>query len=201
MSNSNFFLKPPVLLAALVLIGLIALSTSLKKQVEGPSRADASEEQGEFDRLDTDGTRIARIAAPSVSGRKEAAPVRGAAAQKQAPRKPIVEDFDMALKRADGDANISGRIFGAPNESDADRDARRQRFAEMLTSGTFSGGDRGDRGESWMRERMSRYKPVDGAHISLYDDDPNTTHTPHRTEVDEKEGYFTLPNLTAATQR
>lgn len=201
MSKSNFFLKPPVLLAALVFVGLIALSTTLKNQAELPTRAEEKSGQ-EFEDVGRTDTRINRISAPSVSSRRNSENRQSAAPRKQAPRREVVEDFDQAIKRAEGDASITGIVRGMPAESEAERDARRRRIEQARNNADNDGGDSDRRGPGdWWRERMERIKPVAGAQVSLYEDDPNTTHPALRTTVADENGSFTLPRLNDANQR
>lgn len=190
-----------MILAAIVVIGLIALSSSLTRQVEGPARADDTDRSGELADLETGGARVGRIAAPAVSGRSDNGSGRsGAAAQRQAPRQAIVENFDAALRRAEGEATLSGRVLGRANETDADRDSRRRQMRDMMTSAAV-GADLRDLQQAYFNQRDRQYKPVAGAEVFLYEADPNTTHPPLRTAVADQEGSFTLANLNDADQR
>lgn len=201
MSTSNFFLKPPVLLAAIVLIGLIALSSGLKNQADRPDRADKHAEQGELNDLSAGGTRISKVSAPAVRSRRDTPTPRAAATPKPAPRKALVEDFEEALKRADGPSTISGKVFGTPNETDSDREERRRRFADLVTSATTGEANMDQMRNRWMEERTRRAKPVASAQVLLFENDPNTTNPPLRTAVTDDEGSFTLYGLNDADQR
>ncbi len=191
--SSSGFLKPQILVPVLILIALIGLSFGLKRQVDPKDKSSVAGET-EFDRLETGPTRISRIDAPSakVDSSRQSTANRAPARAKAKPREKIVENYETARKRADGDSYISGRIFHTPDNDDNERG--RGRDGDNNTSG---GERRRDDGDSW----RDRFKPVETATIELYEDDPNTTHPPLRTALTDKEGSFTLANINAADQR
>lgn len=160
MSQAWYF-KPPVIIGVVVLLALIGLSSGLRHQAEKPERA-AEVESGEFDRMETGGTRIVSVDAPSTklsaSGQQtgERAPAR-----KQGPRKQIVEDFDMAKKRAEGDMVITGRIFGREDRGEQpDWRSRggwgQDRSTSSSDRGRRDGGQQGDNGNRQANSSSNR---------------------------------------------
>ncbi len=195
MSSSNFFLKPPVIFSGLILIALLAVSVGLKKQSDRPVRHSETE-QTEFDRIESGGTRISSVKAPSISTRSaQATGNRSPIASNQLARKSVVEDFDTALRRASGSMYISGIVSGREPEQTDDAQNRQTR-----RDGTDTSSSRSDRENSW-RDRWGRSDPLEAAEVLLFEDDPNTTHPPLRTAVTDKEGSFTLANINGADQR
>lgn len=193
--STPFYLKPPVLVGAIVLIALLGLTNGLKRQNDRDTARDRVE-RTDVDRLETGKTRVGRINAPSasVSSASRQTGNRAPAAPRTQPREQLVEDFAAAQRRADGNSHISGRIVSMP---ELDEEGGRRPWERGEGERAEGEDDRRRRFEDF----MSRMQPVEGAEVMLFENDPNTTHPPVRVATTNSSGTFTLPNLNDADQR
>jgi len=212
MSSSNLFMKPPVIITAVIVLALIGLSAGLRNKADVSDYKEAVE-RTEFDRIKTGETRISALSAPSsnIDGKGQATG-RRAPAKKQGPREQIVENFDMAKRRAEGNSAITGRIFGNDRDNNGERggwgrwgrgedgntsrsNEQRREWAQRRDNNTSES----EQQQDW-RNRFGDLKPLEMAEVQLYENDPNTTHPALRTVFTDKEGSFTIANVNGADQ-
>lgn len=147
-NNSGSLLKPPFIIAAIVIVAIIGLSVTLRDRTNIAKVADSTDDAN-LEQLETGSTRISTISAPStrLSDQGQDTALR-APGKKAAPRKQVVEDYDMAKRRAEGDSVITGRVFGELPESERTPESdeqRRERFRSMFAE-RFGGGNRAEEG-------------------------------------------------------